>query len=313
VKCILAKPRGFCAGVERAILMVEKSIEKFGKPVYVRHEIVHNRFVVESLREIGVVFVEDLSKVPHGSVVIFSAHGVSRDIYKKAKSLHLKVIDATCPIVRAVHKNAIKYANSGCSIVLIGHPGHAEIDGTLGQLPPSKMYLVSSVKDVQNLPTINGNIAYLTQTTLSTEETADIIFALKKKYPDIQGSKTGNVCYATTNRQNAVRSICKEIDMLLIVGSRNSSNSNRLKELGEEYGVRSILIDSVKDLSKDMFRNINSVGISSGASAPEYLVLEIVEWLKEHFSLEKIVEEHVIKEITKFPLPLELELEERAI
>jgi 4-hydroxy-3-methylbut-2-enyl diphosphate reductase len=287
--------------------MVEKSVEKFRELVYVRHEIVHNRFVVDGLRKIGVVFVEDLSEVPHGSVVIFSAHGVSRDIYKKAKSLRLKVIDATCPIVRAVHRNAIKYANSGCSIVLIGHPGHAEIDGTLGQLPPSKMHLVSSVEDVRHLPAIDGDVAYLTQTTLSTEETTDIIFALKKKYPGIQGSKTGNVCYATTNRQNAVRSICREIDMLLIVGSQNSSNSNRLRELGEEYGISSILIDSVKDLSKDMFRNINSVGISSGASAPEYLVLEIVEWLKKHFSLEKIVEEQVVKEITKFPLPLELE------
>jgi len=307
VKCILAKPRGFCAGVERAILMVEKSVEKFKEPVYVRHEIVHNRFVVESLRKIGVVFVEDLSKVPYGSVVIFSAHGVSRDIYEEAKKLSLKVIDATCPIVRAVHRNAIKYANSGCSIVLIGHPGHAEIDGTLGQLPPGKMHLVSSVEDVENLPTMSGDIAYLTQTTLSTEETSDIIFALKEKYPSIQGSKTGNVCYATTNRQNAVRSICKEIDMLLIVGSQNSSNSNRLRELGEEHGIKSILIDSVKDLNKDMFCNINSVGISSGASAPEYLVLEIVEWLKEHFSIEKIVEERVVKEITKFPLPLELE------
>jgi len=307
VKCILAKPRGFCAGVERAILMVEKSVEKFKEPVYVRHEIVHNRFVVEGLRQIGVVFVEDLSEVPHGSVVIFSAHGVSRDIYKSAKKLRLKVIDATCPIVRAVHRNAIKYANSGCSIVLIGHPGHAEIDGTLGQLPPKKMHLVSSVEDVQKLPAMEGDVAYLTQTTLSTEETADIIFALKKKYPGILGSKTGNVCYATTNRQNAVRSICREIDMLLIVGSQNSSNSNRLRELGAEHGIKSILIDSVKDLSKDMFRNINTVGISSGASAPEYLVLEIVEWLKKHFSLEKIVEELVVKEITKFPLPLELE------
>ncbi|MCL1956096.1 MAG: 4-hydroxy-3-methylbut-2-enyl diphosphate reductase [Fibromonadales bacterium] len=307
MKCILAKPRGFCAGVERAILMVEKSVEKFREPVYVRHEIVHNRFVVDSLRKIGVVFVEDLSRVPCGSVVIFSAHGVSRDIYENAKNRQLKVIDATCPIVRAVHRNAIKYANSGCSIVLIGHPGHAEIDGTLGQLPAGKMHLVSSVEDVKNLPTVNGDIAYLTQTTLSTEETADIIFALKKKYPDIQGSKTGNVCYATTNRQNAVRSICREIDMLLIVGSQNSSNSNRLRELGEEHGIKSILIDSVKDLSKDMFLNMNSVGISSGASAPEYLVLEIVEWLKEHFSIEEIVEERVVKEITKFPLPLELE------
>ena len=306
MKCILAKPRGFCAGVERAILMVEKSVEKFGKPVYVRHEIVHNRFVVDSLRKIGAIFVEDLSEVPRDAVVIFSAHGVSKDIYENAKSLHLKVIDATCPIVKSVHRNAIKYSGSGCSIILIGRPGHAEIDGTLGQLPPGKMHLVSSVEDIQKLPVIKGDIAYLTQTTLSTEETADIIFALKKKYPNIQGSKTGNVCYATTNRQNAIRSICKKIDILLIVGSQNSSNSNRLKELGAEQGVKSILIDSVKDLKKNMFSNIDSVGISSGASAPEHLVLEIIEWLKKHFSLEEIIEEQTAREITKFPLPAKL-------
>lgn len=306
MKCILATPRGFCAGVERAILMVEKSLEKFGRPVYVRHEIVHNRFVVDSLREIGAIFVEDLSEVPAGAAVIFSAHGVSKDIYESAKKLHLKVIDATCPIVKSVHRNAIKYANSGYSIVLIGHPGHAEIDGTLGQLPLGKMHLISSVADVQKLPPIKKDIAYLTQTTLSTEETADIISALKERYPDIQGSRTGNVCYATTNRQSAVRSICKEVDLLLIVGSNNSSNSNRLRELGEEQNVKSILIDSVEDLNRDMFAGVNSIGISSGASAPEHLVLEIIKWLKEHFSLDEIIEEQTVKEMTKFPLPPEL-------
>ena len=307
MKCFLAKPRGFCAGVERAILMVEKSIKKFGKPVYVRHEIVHNRFVVNNLQKIGAIFVENLSEIPKGAIVIFSAHGVSKDIYEKAKSLRLKVIDATCPIVKSVHRNAIRYANSGRSIILIGHQGHAEIDGTLGWLPVGKMYLISSVEEVQKLPVMEKNVAYLTQTTLSTEETADIISALKKRYPNIQGPKMGNVCYATTNRQSAVRSICKDVDLLLIVGSQNSSNSNRLKELGEEQGVRSFLIDSVKDLSKDMFAGVNIVGISSGASAPEYLVLEIIEWLKAHFSLEKIIEEQIVKEVTKFPLPSELD------
>jgi 4-hydroxy-3-methylbut-2-enyl diphosphate reductase len=307
MKCILAKPRGFCAGVERAILMVEKTIEKFGKPVYVRHEIVHNRFVVDSLRKIGVIFVEHLSEVPEGAIVIFSAHGVSRDIYENAKSLHLRVIDATCPIVKSVHRNAIRYANSGCSIILIGHQGHAEIDGSLGQLPSGKMHLVSSVEDIKKLPATKKNIAYLTQTTLSTEETADIIAALKERFPNIQGSKTGNVCYATTNRQNAVRSICKEVDLLLIVGSKNSSNSNRLKELGEEQGVKSILIDSVEDLNKNTFTSVNIIGISSGASAPEYLVLEIIDWLKGHFSLEEIIEEQTVREMTKFPLPTELD------
>jgi 4-hydroxy-3-methylbut-2-enyl diphosphate reductase len=308
MKCILAKPRGFCAGVERAILMVEKSIKKFGKPIYIKHEIVHNQFVVDGLRKVGAIFVEELSEVPVGAVVIFSAHGVSKSIYEEAKSLHLKVIDATCPIVKSVHRSAINYAKAGCAIVLIGRSGHAEIDGTLGQLPQGKMHLISSVEDVKKLPSIKENIAYLTQTTLSTEETADIIFALKERYPNIQGSKTGNVCYATTNRQSAVRSICKEIDLLIIVGSKNSSNSNRLKELGEEQGVKSILIDSVKDLCKDMLTGVNSIGISSGASAPEHLVLEIIEWLKEYFSLKKIIEEQTVYEMTKFPLPLELDV-----
>jgi len=307
MRCVLAKPRGFCAGVERAILMVEKSIEKFGKPVYVRHEIVHNRFVVDSLREIGAIFVEGLSEIPEGAVVIFSAHGVSKNIYEKAKSLHLKVIDATCPIVKSVHRSAIRYANSGCSIILIGHQGHAEIDGTLGQLPPGRMYLISSAKEVKKLPITGKDVAYLTQTTLSSEETADTISALKKKYPGILGPKMGNVCYATTNRQGAVRSVCKKVELLLIVGSQNSSNSNRLRELGEEQGINSLLIDSVEDLNKDMFAGVNSVGISSGASAPEHLVLEIIKWLKEHFSLEEIIEEQTVKEVTKFPLPAELE------
>jgi 4-hydroxy-3-methylbut-2-enyl diphosphate reductase len=305
MKCILAKPRGFCAGVERAILMVEKSIEKFGRPVYVRHEIVHNRFVVDSLRKIGAIFVEELAKVPEGAVVIFSAHGVSKSVYENAKKLHLKVIDATCPIVKSVHKSAIKYANSGYSIILLGHQGHAEIDGTLGQLPAGEMHLISSVTEAKKLPNME-KAAYLTQTTLSTEETADIITVLKERYPDIQGPRMGNVCYATANRQSAVRSICKNVDLLLIVGSQNSSNSNRLKELGEEQGIKSVLIDSVEDLDKNMFANVKTVGISSGASAPEHLVQEIIKWLKYSFSLDKIIEEQTVKEETKFPLPTEL-------
>jgi 4-hydroxy-3-methylbut-2-enyl diphosphate reductase len=286
--------------------MVEKSVEKFGKPIYVRHEIVHNRFVVDKLKKIGAVFVEDLSEVPMKSVVVFSAHGVSKSIYEKAKRMELKIIDATCPIVRSVHRSVVKYGKSDCFIILIGREGHAEIDGTMGQLDVGRIHLISSVQDVKNLPVCKKDIAYLTQTTLSTEETQDIIFALKKKYPHIQGSKTGNVCYATTNRQNAVRSICERVELLLVVGSKNSSNSNRLRELGEEQGVKSVLIDSVKSLNKDMFNGINSVGISSGASAPEHLVLEIIEWLKKNFSLDEVIEEHVAEETTKFSLPSEL-------
>lgn len=306
MKCFLAKPRGFCAGVERAILMVEKTIEKFGAPVYVRHEIVHNRFVVDGLRKIGTIFVEETKEVPEGAVVIFSAHGASKEVYEEAKNRSLKVIDATCPIVKSVHRSAIKYASLGYSVILIGRKGHAEIDGTLGQLSPGEMHLISSAEDVKKLPAME-KVAYLTQTTLSTEETLDIISALKKRYPDIQGPKTGNVCYATTNRQSAVRSICKKVNLLLVVGSKNSSNSNRLRELGEEQGVKSVLIDSVEDLDKDLFAGIRSVGISSGASAPEHLVLEIIKWLKEHFGLKEIIEEQTIQEVTKFPLPAELQ------
>jgi 4-hydroxy-3-methylbut-2-enyl diphosphate reductase len=286
--------------------MVEKSIEKFGGPVYVRHEIVHNKFVVDGLRKIGAIFIEELSEVPIGAVVVFSAHGAPKNIYEEADKLQLKVIDATCPIVKSVHKSVVKYASSDCLIILIGHKGHAEIDGTIGQLEPGKMRLISSVEDAKKLPPSKKEVAYLTQTTLSTEETADIIFALKEKYPRIQGAKTGNVCYATTNRQNAIRLICKKIELLLIVGSKNSSNSNRRRELGKKQGVKSILVDSIEDLSNDMFEGLSSVGISSGASAPEYLVLEIIEWLKKHFGLEEIIEEQTIEETTKFPLPPEL-------
>jgi 4-hydroxy-3-methylbut-2-enyl diphosphate reductase len=307
MKCVLAKPRGFCAGVERAILMVEKSIKKFGEPVYVRHEIVHNKFVVDSLRKIGAIFVEELSEVPMGAVVVFSAHGAPKNIYEEAKKMRLKIIDATCPIVKAVHKSVVKYASTDCFIVLIGHKGHAEIDGTMGQLEPGRIHLISSVEDTENLPSSKKVVAYLTQTTLSSEDTADIIFALKEKYPHIQGAKTGNVCYATTNRQNAIRSICEKIELLLIVGSKNSSNSNRLCELGKKNGVNSILVDSIEDLKSEMFEGLNAVGISSGASAPEYLVLEIIKWLREHFNLEEIIEEQTIEETTKFPLPPELE------
>jgi len=306
MKCFLAKPRGFCAGVERAILMVEKSIEKFGGSVYVRHEIVHNKFVVEKLRKIGAIFVEELSEVPTGAVVVFSAHGVRKSIYEEAKKMRLKVIDATCPIVKSVHKSVVKYAKSDCFIILIGHKGHAEIDGTMGQLEPGRMHLISSIEDVKKLPESKKEIAYLTQTTLSIEETAGIISALKEKYPHIQGTKTGNMCYATTNRQNAIRSICEKVELLLVVGSKNSSNSNRLYELGKKQGVNSILIDSVEDLNEDMFKGLNSVGISSGASAPEHLVLEIVEWLRSHFDLGEIIEEQTVEETTKFPLPPEL-------
>jgi 4-hydroxy-3-methylbut-2-enyl diphosphate reductase len=286
--------------------MVEKSVEKFGKPIYVRHEIVHNRFVVDKLKKIGAIFVEKLSEVPVKSTVVFSAHGVSKDVYEEAKRMKLKIIDATCPIVKSVHRSVVKYAKSDCFIILIGREGHAEIDGTMGQLAPGKIHLISSAQDVKKMPACKGDIAYLTQTTLSTEETKEIIFELKKKYPHIQGSKTGNVCYATTNRQNAVRSICKGVELLLVVGSKNSSNSNRLRELGEEQGVKSILIDSVEDLNKDMFISVNSVGISSGASAPEHLVLEIIEWLKKYFSLEEIMERRIAEETTKFSLPTEL-------
>lgn len=307
-KLVLATPRGFCAGVDRAIHVVEKAIEKFGTPIYVRHEIVHNKFVVDTLKEKGVVFVDEVSEVPEGSVVIFSAHGVAEHIYADAEKRGLKVLDASCPLVLKVHYSAKRHYAAGRHIILIGHAGHAEVEGTLGQLPEGAITLIQNEADVAKVAVPEGKeLAYITQTTLSVAETRKIIDALKAKFPNIVGPNAGDLCYATGNRQAAVLDLCKQVDMLLVVGAKNSSNSTRLMELGLEQGIKSHLIAGVNDLDPSWFEGIESVGISSGASAPEILVQEVVDWLKARFS--PLNTENFIKllESTKFNLPKELQ------
>lgn len=307
-KLVLATPRGFCAGVDRAIHVVEKAIEKFGTPIFVRHEIVHNKFVVDTLKEKGVVFVDEVDEVPEGSVVIFSAHGVAEHIYADAEKRGLKVLDASCPLVLKVHYSAKRHYAAGRHIILIGHAGHAEVEGTLGQLPEGAITLIQNEKDVAKVAVPEGKeLAYITQTTLSVAETRKIIEALKAKFPNIVGPNAGDLCYATGNRQAAVLDLCKQVDMLLVVGAKNSSNSTRLMELGLEQGIKSHLIAGVNDLDPSWFEGIESVGISSGASAPEILVQEVVDWLKARFS--PLNTENFIKllESTKFNLPKELQ------
>lgn len=307
-KIVLATPRGFCAGVDRAIHVVEKAIEKFGTPIYVRHEIVHNKFVVETLRNKGVIFVDEVDEVPEGSVVIFSAHGVAEKIYAEAEKRNLQVLDASCPLVLKVHYSAKRHYNAGRHIIMIGHAGHAEVEGTLGQLPEGAITLVRNEADVDTVQVpADKELAYITQTTLSVAETRKIIEALKEKFPNIIGPDAGDLCYATGNRQAAVLELCSKVDMLLVVGAKNSSNSSRLMELGLEQGIKSHLIDTVKDLDLSWFEGIDTVGISSGASAPEVLVQEVVDWIKEKF--DSIQVENLVKlvENTKFNLPKALQ------
>lgn len=307
-KLVLATPRGFCAGVDRAIHVVEKAIEKFGTPIYVRHEIVHNKFVVETLKNKGVVFVDELDQVPEGSVVIFSAHGVAERIYDDAKARNLQVLDASCPLVLKVHFSAKRHYNAGRHIILIGHAGHAEVEGTLGQLPEGAITLIRNEADAETVQVPEGKeLAYITQTTLSVAETRKIIEALKRRFPNIIGPEAGDLCYATGNRQAAVLELCSVVDMLLVVGAKNSSNSSRLMELGLEQGLPSHLIADVNDLDKSWFEGVETVGLSSGASAPEVLVQGVVDFLKE--KIEGLQVENLVKlvENTKFNLPKALQ------
>ena len=307
-KLILATPRGFCAGVDRAIHVVEKALEKFGPPIYVRHEIVHNKFVVDTLKEKGVLFVDEIDEVPEGSVVIFSAHGVAEHIYADAEARHLQVLDASCPLVLKVHYSAKRHYNAGRHIILIGHAGHAEVVGTLGQLPEGAITLIRNEADVETVKVPEGKeLAYITQTTLSVAETRKIIEALKNRFPDIIGPDAGDLCYATGNRQAAVLELCGKVDMLLVVGAKNSSNSSRLMELGLEQGIKSHLIADVDDLDPAWFDGIDTVGLSSGASAPEVLVQGVVEWIKAKFGPVEV--ENLVKlvENTKFNLPKALQ------
>jgi 4-hydroxy-3-methylbut-2-enyl diphosphate reductase len=305
VKIYLAKPRGFCAGVDRAIDIVELSLKAYGAPIYVRHEIVHSRHVVNSLRHKGAVFVEELDEVPNGATVIFSAHGVAKAVWEEAHRRNLKVIDATCPLVIKVHHEVNRDYAQGYESILIGHAGHPEVIGTLGQIP-DKFHLVSSVQDVENLQVENHHhLSYVTQTTLSVDECRDIVAALNRRFPGIKGPHQEDICYATQNRQNAVKELAKRVDVILVIGSPNSSNSNRLRELGEYCGIPSYLIDSYADIDPDWVKEARAVGIAAGASAPEVLVTEVVDYLKGLGPAE-VEELTVIEEDVEFSLPKEL-------
>jgi 4-hydroxy-3-methylbut-2-enyl diphosphate reductase len=305
MKIYLAKPRGFCAGVDRAIEIVDLSLKAYGAPIYVRHEIVHSRHVVNTLRQKGAVFVEELNEVPDDAIVIFSAHGVAKDVWAEATRRRLKVIDATCPLVIKVHNEVNRDYTQGYELILIGHAGHPEVIGTLGQVP-DKFHLVSSVEDVERLQVENlHHLSYVTQTTLSVDECRDIVEALHRRFPGIKGPHQEDICYATQNRQNAVKELAKLVDVILVIGSPNSSNSNRLRELGEHCGIRSYLIDSSADISPDWFQNARAVGITAGASAPEVLVTDVIAYLKQHGAHE-LEELTVIEEDVEFLLPKEL-------
>jgi len=277
---VLAQPRGFCAGVVRAIDIVERALKKFGPPVYVRHEIVHNKYVVESLKAKGARFVENVSEIPDSAVAIFSAHGVSKDVEREASDRNLPVIDATCPLVTKVHNQGKRYVGQGRTVILIGHAGHPEVEGTMGQIP-GPVLLVQTVADVETLDLpVDAPVAYVTQTTLSVDDTRDIIAALTRRFSDIQGPDTRDICYATQNRQSAVRDLCKVADLLLVVGAKNSSNSNRLREIGEEAGIPSYLIADGAELEHGWLEGVETVGITAGASAPEVLVNDVIDALK---------------------------------
>ena len=284
MKIELANPRGFCAGVDRAIEIVDRAIDVFGAPIYVRHEVVHNKYVVDGLRDRGAVFVEELDEVPDGATVIFSAHGVSRAVQDEAARRDLKVFDATCPLVTKVHMEVARYAAKGMECVLIGHEGHPEVVGTLGRYDDrhgGAIYLVETPEDARALkPKDPRQLAYVTQTTLSMDDTADVIDALRETFEHISGPRRDDICYATQNRQDAVRGLAKHNDLVLVVGSVNSSNSNRLRELAEREGARAYLLDQASDLDSGWFDGVTSVGVTAGASAPEVLVQGVIERLK---------------------------------
>jgi 4-hydroxy-3-methylbut-2-en-1-yl diphosphate reductase len=280
----LANPRGFCAGVDRAIDIVERAIELFGAPIYVRHEIVHNRHVVDRLRTLGAVFVEELSEVPANGTVIFSAHGVSSALENEAKTRGLKVFDATCPLVTKVHMEVQRYARDGRDVILIGHAGHPEVEGTMGRFDTSfggKMHLIESVTDVEALTVHDPQrLAFVTQTTLSVDDTAEIVVALKNRFPSLATPRKEDICYATQNRQDAVKTLLEKCDVLLVVGSRTSSNSNRLREMADRAKVPGYLVDGPEDLKREWFEGKSAVGVTAGASAPELLVQQVVERLR---------------------------------
>jgi 4-hydroxy-3-methylbut-2-enyl diphosphate reductase len=309
MEIILAEPRGFCAGVRRAILIVEKAIEKFGIPIYVKHEIVHNKIVIESLKSKGVIFTDDLSIVPKGGVIIYSAHGVSDFIENKAEEFNLISIDATCPLVKKVHKEVINYDENGFQIILIGHKNHPEMEGTAGKLKYGKAVIIENTEDARKIEfPLNTKLAIATQTTLSLDDTKEIIEILTQKFPSLKENIKNDICYATQNRQNAVQSLIKEygIEGLIVIGSQNSSNSNRLRDIGSAYKIPSFLINDFTELPFNDLKNINKIGITAGASAPEHLIENLLEFLKSKVHNLKITLMNGIKEDTIFHLPKQL-------
>lgn len=302
---LLANPRGFCAGVDRAIIIVEQALEKFGAPIYVRHEVVHNKFVVDELKAKGAIFVEELDEIPAGNTVIFSAHGVSKDVRTEAESRGLRVFDATCPLVTKVHIEVAKMRAAGREIIMIGHKDHPEVEGTMGQ-SEGGMYLVESPEDVATLSVQSpDNLSYVTQTTLSIDDAAAVVTALKTRFPNIQGPRSDSICYATQNRQDAVKIMAKDCDLVIVVGSPNSSNSNRLREVAQNQGVEAYMVDNASHLNPDWVAGKQRIGISAGASAPEILVQEVIEKLKELTKAEVHELQGVVENVV-FQLPKNL-------
>ncbi len=308
---LLANPRGFCAGVDRAIAVVERALEVFGTPIYVRHEVVHNKFVVDGLRERGALFVDELDDVPDGATVVFSAHGVSKAVWQEAQARGLRIFDATCPLVTKVHLEVARYSREAREVILVGHAGHPEVEGTLGQYicddASGGIYLVETAEDVRHLQVNDPhNLAFVTQTTLSVDDTREIIAALTRRFPDIVGPRKDDICYATQNRQDAVKGLAQQCDLVLVVGSPNSSNSNRLREMAEKAGTRAFLIDSAREIDPQWVSGAGRVGVTAGASAPEVLVQQVIERLRQ-LGAETIQQAEGEEESIVFVLPRELQ------
>ncbi len=305
MEILLANPRGFCAGVDRAIIIVEQALERFGAPIYVRHEVVHNKFVVDELKRKGAVFIEELDEAPAGSTVIFSAHGVSKSVREEADKRGLRVFDATCPLVTKVHVEVSKLRAQGCEVVMIGHRGHPEVEGTMGQ-SEGGMYLVETPEDVAGLAVRDPHkLAYVTQTTLSMDDAARVVEALKQRFPDIVAPKSDDICYATQNRQDAVKSLAGQCDLVIVVGSPNSSNSNRLREVARNQGIESYMVDNATELDPAWFAGKTRIGVTAGASAPDVLVQDVVTRL-ESFGVKQVVELPGVAEKVVFSLPRNL-------
>ena len=311
MQIILANPRGFCAGVDRAITIVERAIELFGAPVYVRHEVVHNRYVVNRLKQLGAIFIEDIREVPDNTILIFSAHGVSKAVREEAKQRKLRIFDATCPLVTKVHMEVARSSYRGEEVILIGHAGHIEVDGTMGQYnnPQGGIYLIESTEDVNKLKIKDENhLCFTTQTTLSVDDTAEIIAALKQRFPNIRSPRKNDICYATTNRQQAVKQLSSRADIVLVVGSKNSSNSNRLAELARRSSKNAYLIDYASDIQQEWLINARTIGVTAGASAPDILVQQVIEHLKGLGCTSLIETDGILENIT-FEIPKELRIE----